>query len=88
MRIGELAERAGVSTRALRYYEEQGLISARRAHNGYRDYDEDDLRVKVAVELRDGQPVAVLGLDLLKDRRDHLARRAPLRPELHDHRHV
>jgi DNA-binding transcriptional MerR regulator len=45
MRIGELAERAGVSTRALRYYEQQGLISARRASNGYRDYDESDLRL-------------------------------------------
>jgi DNA-binding transcriptional MerR regulator len=45
MRIGELAERAGVSARALRYYEQQGLISARRAANGYREYDESDLRL-------------------------------------------
>jgi DNA-binding transcriptional MerR regulator len=45
MRIGELAERAGVSTRALRYYEEQGLISARRADNGYREYEESDVRL-------------------------------------------
>jgi DNA-binding transcriptional MerR regulator len=45
MQIGELAERAGVSTRALRYYEQQGLISARRAANGYRQYDEFDLRL-------------------------------------------
>lgn len=44
MRIGELADRAGTSTRALRYYEEQGLLAARRASNGYRDYDEADLR--------------------------------------------
>jgi DNA-binding transcriptional MerR regulator len=45
MRIGELAERAGVSTRALRYYEQQGLLTARRADNGYREYDESDLRL-------------------------------------------
>jgi DNA-binding transcriptional MerR regulator len=45
MRIGELAERTGVSTRALRYYEEQGLLSARRADNGYREYQESDLRL-------------------------------------------
>jgi DNA-binding transcriptional MerR regulator len=43
MRIGELAERAGMTTRALRYYESRGLLSARRAQNGYRDYGEDDL---------------------------------------------
>ena len=40
MRIGELAGAAGVSVRALRYYEEQGLIRVRRCANGYRDYDE------------------------------------------------
>ncbi|GIH92973.1 MerR family transcriptional regulator [Planobispora siamensis] len=45
MRIGELARRAGVSTRALRYYEQQGLITARRSANGYREYDEEDLRL-------------------------------------------
>jgi DNA-binding transcriptional MerR regulator len=45
MLIGELAERAGVSTRTLRFYEQQGLITARRAPNGYRQYDESDLRL-------------------------------------------
>jgi DNA-binding transcriptional MerR regulator len=45
MRIGELAEQAGTSTRTLRYYEQHGLLSARRTTNGYRDYDEGDLRL-------------------------------------------
>ncbi|WP_432165936.1 MerR family transcriptional regulator [Streptomyces sp. bgisy031] len=44
MRIGELAERAGTSTRTLRYYESRGLLPARRGGNGYRMYDEADLR--------------------------------------------
>lgn len=45
MRIGELAERAGTSPRSLRYYEAQGLLAAGRTSNGYREYDEADLRV-------------------------------------------
>lgn len=45
MRIGELAARAGVSTRSLRYYEKQGLITAGRASNGYREYAESDVRL-------------------------------------------
>ncbi|MER5885612.1 MerR family transcriptional regulator [Streptomyces sp. NPDC001941] len=45
MRIGELAERAGTTTRTLRYYESRGLLPARRAGNGYRTYDKDDLRL-------------------------------------------
>lgn len=40
MRIGELSERTGTPRRLLRYYEEQGLIMAERAANGYREYDE------------------------------------------------
>lgn len=45
MRIGELAERAGTSSRSLRYYEQQGLLTTRRTANGHRDYDESDLRL-------------------------------------------
>ncbi|HEX6355511.1 MerR family transcriptional regulator [Actinophytocola sp.] len=45
MRISELASCAGVTTKALRYYEERGLLDAPRRTNGYRDYDESHLRV-------------------------------------------
>ncbi|MEU0045215.1 MerR family transcriptional regulator [Streptomyces werraensis] len=38
MRIGEVARRAGVSVRALRYYEEQGLLPAERGPGGQRHY--------------------------------------------------
>ncbi|MFE9644675.1 MerR family transcriptional regulator [Streptomyces sp. NPDC006365] len=40
MRIGELASKAGVSTRALRYYEEQGLLQPQRTTSGQRVYPE------------------------------------------------
>jgi DNA-binding transcriptional MerR regulator len=43
MRIGELAARAGTTTRTLRYYESRGLLPARRDGNGHRTYDERDL---------------------------------------------
>ncbi|WP_113700951.1 MerR family transcriptional regulator [Nonomuraea lactucae] len=45
MRIGELAGRTGVSTRSLRYYEQHGLLTARRGANGYREYTEGDVRL-------------------------------------------
>jgi len=38
MRIGELAEACEVSRDTLRFYEQRGLIAARRSANGYRDY--------------------------------------------------
>ena len=43
MRIGELASRAGVTTRTVRYYEGLGLLSSRREGSGHRQYDEDAL---------------------------------------------
>ncbi len=39
MRIGELARATGSTPRALRHYEQHGLITSRRAANGYRHYD-------------------------------------------------
>ncbi len=63
MLIGELAERAGTSPRTLRYYEEQGLVRPRRDANGYRHYDDAELRVvhEIRALLADG-----FGLDDIK----------------------
>ena len=45
MRIGELAQRAGVNAQTLRYYEKRGLIeTGQRSTSGYRDYDDDATR--------------------------------------------
>ncbi|MGI5271774.1 MerR family transcriptional regulator [Nonomuraea sp. CA-218870] len=41
VRIGALARRAGVSPRALRYYEEKGLLVPGRTAGGYRVYTEE-----------------------------------------------
>ncbi|MER5714334.1 MerR family transcriptional regulator [Streptomyces sp. NPDC002132] len=43
MRIGDLAEKTGVSRRLLRYYEEQGLVRPVRQPNGYREYADSDV---------------------------------------------
>ncbi|MEJ3658283.1 MerR family transcriptional regulator [Actinomycetes bacterium KLBMP 9759] len=41
MKIGELSRRTGVSQRALRYYEQQGMLAPHRRESGYREYTED-----------------------------------------------
>ncbi|MCT9138793.1 MerR family transcriptional regulator [Streptomyces violaceus] len=63
MRIGELAARAGTTTRTLRYYESRGLLPARRTGNGYRTYDESDLRL-----LRQIRTLQDFGFDLEETR--------------------
>lgn len=51
MNIGELAHRAGVSVKAIRYYERIGLIVPERGENGYRRFGEGELRA--AREIRE-----------------------------------
>ncbi len=57
MLISELARRAGVSTKAVRYYESVGLLTAARLANGYRDYDESDVRL-----VREVRELGALGI--------------------------
>jgi DNA-binding transcriptional MerR regulator len=62
MRIGELAERTGVSRRLLRYYEDQRLITPTRAPNGYRVYEEAHLDIVLQIKglLDAGLPTRII----------------------------
>ncbi|MDQ3895728.1 MAG: MerR family transcriptional regulator [Actinomycetota bacterium] len=60
LRIGEVAEQAGVSTRTLRYYQELGLLDPGTSPGGSRRYSARDVaRLRRILELRD-----VMGFDL------------------------
>jgi DNA-binding transcriptional MerR regulator len=62
LRIGEVADRVGVTTRTIRYYEERGLLGhdASRSKGAHRVYTEADvIRLKELIRLRD-----LLGLSL------------------------
>jgi DNA-binding transcriptional MerR regulator len=62
LRIGEVAERVGVTTRTIRYYEERGLLGgdASREKGTHRLYDESDVvRLQELMRMRD-----LLGLSL------------------------
>ena len=54
MRIGELADRVGVSTDTLRFYERSGLLPRpERRDNTYRDYAESDVEhIRLLIDLR------------------------------------
>jgi DNA-binding transcriptional MerR regulator len=59
VRIGELATATGTTARALRHYEQTGLISSERASNGYRLYDE-----RTVVRVRNIRHLLAAGLTL------------------------
>lgn len=59
VQIGELAKVTGTTARALRHYEQAGLISSERASNGYRVYEEG-----AAVRVRNIRYLLAAGLTL------------------------
>lgn len=74
LRIGDVAERAGVATRLIRYYEQQGLLDVPRRPNGYRAYTEADVErvARVAGLVQAGVPTRLV--KVLLDAEDAAAR--------------
>lgn len=62
MKIGELADRTGVSVRALRYYEEKGVLNPDRTHSGYRIFADSDVSTVAHIQTL---LAAGLGMDLI-----------------------
>jgi DNA-binding transcriptional MerR regulator len=64
MFIGELSRQTGISTRGLRYYEEQGLLHPQRRSSGYREFAGSDVdrvrRIRVLL-------AAGLNTDLIRE---------------------
>jgi len=44
MKISEVAERCGLSVKTVRYYEDTGIVVAKRRSNGYREFGETEVR--------------------------------------------
>lgn len=64
MQIKEMARRLQITPRAIRYYEEKGLITPAKAdESGYRQFSEEDLwRLQTIITLREvGMPVEEIG---------------------------
>ncbi|MFF2653708.1 MerR family transcriptional regulator [Streptomyces sp. NPDC058045] len=78
MRIGEAAERLGVSTHLLRHWEDEGVITPRRTASGARRYDQELLdALSIAVRCqRAGMSLSVIARLLnggRQERRDLVA---------------
>jgi DNA-binding transcriptional MerR regulator len=64
VRIGELATATGVSVRALRFYEERGVLTPHREPNGYRTFGPADVATVGHVRTL---LAAGLGLDVIRE---------------------
>ena len=62
MSIGELSDRTGISVRALRYYEQNGLLAATREGTGHRRFHPDAVEAvrRIRMFLDAGLPLAIV----------------------------
>lgn len=76
--IGELAERTGVATSALRFYEERGLITSVRNESGHRRFQRAMARrvAFIVFAQRVGLTLEEIGVELAKLPEDHVPREA------------
>lgn len=87
VRIGELSAVSGVSVRSLRYYEEQGLLSADRTASGQRIYGQDAPdRVRLVQDLFNAGLCSATMVDLLPCMSDPAVRTPKLRIRLLEER--
>lgn len=61
MQLNEVAQKIGLSKRAIKFYEEKGLLKVEKSSNGYRNYTEENIRTlkeisvyrKLGISLKD-----------------------------------
>lgn len=80
MKIGEIAARTQVAPRLIRYYEQQGLLDADRAANGYRAYTDEHVErvTRIAGLVQAGIPTRLV--KVLLEAEDAEARGVPSCP--------
>ena len=71
MKIGELAARTGVSTKAIRYYEDIGVLpEPPRAPNGYRLSDRDSTERLQFIQDAQSAGLSLIEIQMILDLRD------------------
>lgn len=73
MQINEVIKQVDLSKRAIKYYEEAGLLEVTKGENGYRNYSEDDIKVlkEIAIYRKLGISIKDIKV-LLKDENKEL----------------
>jgi MerR family redox-sensitive transcriptional activator SoxR len=78
MTIGEVAQRCGVATSALRFYEEHGMIHSERTDSGHRRYPRGVIRrvAFIVFAQKIGLSLEEIGKELEKLPRNHVPERS------------
>jgi len=84
MTIGEMAERAGVATSAIRYYERRGLLRADARQSGQRRYRPATLRRLIFIGMLQDAGLELDDIDGVLDARSNAEWKSIARERLHE----
>lgn len=72
MKIKQAQELVGITSKNIRFYEEQGLISPDRAENGYREYHQNDIDTLKKIKLLRKFNISVENIKFVFDKKKDL----------------
>ena len=70
MLLNEIANEVGMTKRAIKYYEEKGLLSVNKSNNGYRDYSVNDVDTLKRISVYRKLGVSVKDIKSLLEKND------------------
>ncbi len=70
MQINEVIQRVDLTKRAIKYYEEQGLLSVHKDENGYRNYTEEDVAILKEICVYRKLGISIKDIKILLEKKD------------------
>ena len=70
MRINDVVQKVDLSKRAVKYYEEQGLLQIKKDENGYRNYTENDVKILKEISVYRKLGISIADIRLLLEKKD------------------
>ena len=70
MQINEVIQQVDLTKRAIKYYEEQGLLSVHKDENGYRNYTEEDVALLKEISVYRKLGISIKDIKILLEKKD------------------
>lgn len=70
MKINEVIQQVDLTKRAIKYYEEQGLLSVNKDENGYRNYTEEDINILKEISVYRKLGISIKDIKTLLEKKD------------------
>lgn len=71
MQINEVIQQVDLTKRAIKYYEEQGLLSVNKDENGYRNYTKEDVALLKEISVYRKLGISIKDIKILLEKKDY-----------------